>query len=97
MTAGFDAIISLTATGQPAGVTVGFSPSTITGVGNFDDDAQRGLVHGLGNYAILVTGTSGGLIRTTPIYLTVIPPASFTVSVAPPACLCRKAFPAPLP
>ena len=85
VTAGFDAIISLTATGQPAGVTVGFSPSTITGAGTSTMTLSVASSTGLGNYAILVTGTSGGLIRTTPIYLTVIPPASFTVSVAPPA------------
>ncbi len=33
VTGGFDSAISLSATGQPAGVTVGFNPTSITGAG----------------------------------------------------------------
>jgi YVTN family beta-propeller protein len=85
VTGGFNSVIGLSASGLPVGVTVGFSPTSITGAGTSNMIVNVASSTALGTYAILVTGTSGGLIQTTTVYLTVIPAPSFTISVAPPA------------
>jgi subtilase family serine protease len=87
---GFDSAISLSATGQPAGVTIGFSPTSITGAGTSVMTMTVSLTTVTGTYKITVTGTAGSTTKTASVTLKVtkaIPnfavsasPTSFTVS-----------------
>ena len=81
---GFGAAISLSETGQPTGVTVALSPTTITGAGTSTMTITVGSSAVPGTYAIKVTGTSGSIteICTVSLIVTKAPPA-FTVSAAP--------------
>jgi subtilase family serine protease len=78
----FSSSINLTASGAPSGVTVGFSPSSITGAGS--SLATFTVLPGTptGTYPITITGTSGSLTQTTTVSLTVTA-AGFTVSASP--------------
>jgi len=84
-TGGFDSAVSLTATGQPTGVTVGFSPASITGTGTSTMTMTVASSTATGTFSITVTGTSGSTIETTIVSLTVTATASpnFTISAAP--------------
>ena len=84
VTGGFDSAISLSATGQPTGVTVGFSPASITGAGTSTMTLTVASSTATGTYHITVTGTSGSTIETTTVSLTVtrIKP-NFTISASP--------------
>ena len=70
---GFNAAIALTASGQPTGVTVGFSPSSIAAPGAGTSTATFTVASStaLGTYTITITGTGGSLTRTTTVNLTV--------------------------
>jgi subtilase family serine protease len=84
VTGGFDSAISLSATGQPSGVTVSFSPASITGAGTSTMTMTVGTSVGIGTYTITVTGTSGSAVETTTVSLSVTRPvSSFTVSASP--------------
>jgi kumamolisin len=64
---GFNSAIALSATGQPSGVTVSFSPSSIAapGSGTSDMDISVSRNAAIGTYPITITGTGGGLTHTT--------------------------------
>ncbi len=81
---GFDSSISLSATGQPSGVTVTFSPTSITGAGTSTMTIIVGASTASGTYGIRVTGTSGSITEICTVSLTVgkAPPA-FTISASP--------------
>jgi subtilase family serine protease len=84
VTGGFDSAVSLSATGQPTGVTITFSPSTITGSGTSTMTIAVGSTTAPGAYSITVTGTSGSIAETTTVNLTVTAPASnFTIAASP--------------
>jgi len=84
---GFSAAISLSATGQPSGVTVGFNPNPIAapGSGTSIMTMMVGSSTATGTYTITVTGTGGGLTHTTTVSLTVTAAttADFTLSASP--------------
>ncbi len=82
---GFSSAISLTASGQPAGVTVGFSPGSITGAGTATMSITVGASVATGTYPITVTGTSGSTTATTTVTLTVTSggSGSFALSASP--------------
>lgn len=84
VTGGFGSAISLSATGQPAGVTVGFSPASITGAGTSTITLTVASSTATGTYHITVTGTSGSTLETTKVSLTVtrVKP-NFTISASP--------------
>ncbi len=70
---GFDSAITLSATGQPTGVTVGFSPNPIA-AGSSSSTMTMTVAAGTaagGPYTITVTGTSGVLTATTTVSLTI--------------------------
>jgi subtilase family serine protease len=80
---GFATAITLAATGQPSGVTVNFSPASITGSGASTVSFQVAANAAAGVYPITVTGTSGGLKQTATVNLTVaVPTFSLTTSVS---------------
>jgi hypothetical protein len=70
---GFSNAISLSASGQPAGVTVSFSPASIAapGSGTSTMNITVGSTVTAGTYTITVTGTGGSITHTTPVSLTV--------------------------
>ncbi len=70
---GFDAAISLSATGMPSGVTVGFNPQTIPapGSGNSAMTITVAASTPVGNYPIIVAGNGGGVQQNTTVTLTV--------------------------
>ena len=64
---GFNSAIALTASGQPSGVTVSFSPASIAapGSGTSDMDLTVSKKAAVGTYPITITGKGGGLTHTT--------------------------------
>ncbi len=84
VTGGFDSAVSLTATGQPTGVTVGFSPTSITGDGTSTLTMTVASSTVAGTYSITVTGTSGSTTETTAVSLKVTGPnPNFTIRASP--------------
>lgn len=84
VTGGFNSAISLSASGQPSGVTVGFSPSSITGAGTSSMNITVASTTATGTYPITVTGTSGSTVHTTTVTLTVTGTAAgFSISASP--------------
>jgi subtilase family serine protease len=85
VTGGFDSAVTLSASGQPTGVTVGFSPGSITGTGTSTMTITVAATTVTGTYPITVTGTSGSITETTTVTLTVTSQAgaNFTISASP--------------
>ena len=84
---GFDSAIALSATGQPAGVTVSFNPSSIAAPGSGTSGVTLAVASttATGTYPIVVTGTGGGITHTATISLTVTsaPVPAFTLAALP--------------
>ena len=84
VTGGFSGMISLTASGQPSGVNVGFNPTSITGAGTSVFTMTVSASTAPGTYPITVTGTSGSIVATTTVSLTVTGTSpNFTISASP--------------
>ena len=85
VTGGFNSSIALSASGQPTGVTVGFSPTSITGAGTSTMTLTVAASTATGTYNITVSGTSGSTVETTSVSLTVTstPTPAFTISASP--------------
>jgi len=80
----FSSAISLSATGQPAGVTVTFSPTSITGAGTSTITFAVGASVAPGTYRITVTGTSGSIKEAVALTLTVTKASpDYTISASP--------------
>jgi subtilase family serine protease len=79
---GFDSAIALSATGQPAGVTVTFSPSSIASPGSGASTMTMTVASTTtaGTYPIKITGTSGSLQNSATVTLVV---TDFSFSVTP--------------
>lgn len=82
-TGSFNGAITLTASGQPSGVTVSFSPTSITGAGTSTMTMAVGSSVAPGTYTITVTGTSGSITETTTATLTVTAAGSFSLKASP--------------
>jgi subtilase family serine protease len=86
---GFDSAVALSASGQPAGVTVSFSPTSIAAPGSGTSKATLTVASttATGTYPITVTGTGGGITHTATVTLTVTAAATpaFTLSASPTA------------
>ncbi|MFZ0631880.1 MAG: protease pro-enzyme activation domain-containing protein [Acidobacteriaceae bacterium] len=84
VTGGFDSAVALSASGQPSGVTIGFSPTSITGAGSSSMSISVSSSTTPGTYTITVKGTSGSTVETTTVSLTVTSStAGFSVSANP--------------
>jgi subtilase family serine protease len=70
---GFSSPVSFTATGQPSGVTVSFSPASIAapGSGTTDMNISVSRTAKTGTYPITITATGGGVTHTTTLSLQV--------------------------
>jgi hypothetical protein len=68
---GFDAAISLSASGVPSGVTASFSPSSIAAPGSGTSDFNLTVARNAarGTYTITITGTGGGKTESTTLTL----------------------------
>jgi len=86
---GFNAAVALTASGQPTGVTVTFSPTSIAAPGSGSSTMSIAVASttAAGTYTITVTGTGGGVTQNTSVSLTVTAPAGadFSISASPTA------------
>ena len=83
VTDGFDSTITLSASGQPTGVTVEFG-SNLTGAGSTSMTITVGSTVTPGTYPITITGTSGSTVETTTYTLMVTgTTAGFSVSASP--------------
>jgi len=84
---GFDSAVALTASGQPTGVTVSFSPTSIAAPGSGTSTATLTVASttATGTYSITVTGTGGSITHTATISLTVTAAATpaFTLAASP--------------
>ena len=85
---GFNSPVTLSASvsGPSTGVTIGFSPTSITGTGSSTMSISVGSSATTGTYTITITGTpASGTAETTTVTLTVTAPvaASFSISVSP--------------
>ncbi|HSS78476.1 MAG TPA: protease pro-enzyme activation domain-containing protein, partial [Thermoanaerobaculia bacterium] len=70
---GFNAAVALSASGQPTGVTVSFSPSSIAAPGSGTSSVSITVASTtvVGTYPITITGTGGSKTHTTTLMLTV--------------------------
>jgi len=84
VTGGFSGSITLTASGQPSGVTVGFTTNPISAGNSTSMTITVASGTAAGTYPITVTGTSGSTVQTTTVTLT-IPGATpnFSISANP--------------
>jgi len=84
---GFNSAIALSATGQPAGVTVTFNPASVAapGAGTSTMTITVASTVTPASYPITVTGTGGGITHTSTVTLTVPAPPGFSVSASPAA------------
>ena len=82
---GFSSAVALTASGQPTGATVSFSPASITGSGTSTMTMAVASTVAAGTYTITVTGTGGGITQTATVSLIVTAPVTgaFTIAVSP--------------
>ena len=82
---GFSTPVVLSTSTLPNGVTVGFSPGSITGTGTSTLTFTVASSAATGTYPITVTGTAGAIVETTTVNLTVSAPvaSNFTISVSP--------------
>jgi kumamolisin len=83
---GFSSAIALSASGQPSGVTVTFSPTSIAAPGSGTSTMTLAVAAGTGpgTYPITVSGIGGGLTQTATVSLTITAPsANFTISASP--------------
>jgi subtilase family serine protease len=84
---GFNSAVSLSATGQPAGVTVSFSPTSIAAPGSGSSTMSMVVASttAAGTYTITVSGTGGGTTHTATVSLTVttVAAGNFTLSASP--------------
>ena len=64
---GFDSAVALSASGQPTGVTISFSPASIAAPGSGTSDMTQTVSRtaATGTYPITITGTGGGITQTT--------------------------------
>ena len=70
-TAGSPQTVNLSASGQPSGVTVAFSPSSVTSGGSSTVTISTSTSTAAGTYRITITGTGTSITRTTTFTLTV--------------------------
>lgn len=84
---GFSVPVTLSASGMPTGVTVGFSSSTVTGKAPVTATVTAAANAAAKSSIVTIVGTGGGLTQTMPIALTVTAPTFSLTSGASSATL----------
>lgn len=82
--AGFTGTTTFTATGNPSGSTVTFSPASITSSGTVTATVSN-LNGGEGFYPIVITATSGAITKIVNVYLNVIEGTFLPITLSTPA------------
>jgi uncharacterized membrane protein len=86
VTTGSAQSVSLSATGQPSGTTVSFSPASVTAGGSSAMTIDVGSGTASGTYTITVTGTGPSATHSATVSLTVTPSSSdFSIAASPTA------------
>ncbi len=82
---GFDSAVTVSASGEPTGVTITFNPTSITGTGSSTMSIVVASTVAAGTYTITVSGKSGSTTETTTVSLTVttVSTGTFTITVSP--------------
>ncbi|HVT12211.1 MAG TPA: protease pro-enzyme activation domain-containing protein [Fimbriimonadaceae bacterium] len=78
----FAGVVGLSVSGLPAGAGASFSPATITGAGSSTLTVTTSSSTPGGTYTITITGTSGSLVHSTTVRMTVNVP-NFTLVATP--------------
>jgi hypothetical protein len=78
VTNGGSQTVSLSASGQPTGATVGFNPTSVTAGGSSTMTVNVAATTATGTYTITVTGTGTSATHTTSVTLTVTTPVTGT-------------------
>ena len=80
---GFQSPVVLSASGLPKGVTASFAPSSIPAPGSGTSTLTLAAASGTvsGSYNLTITAVGGGVTKTQPISLVVLPPPSFTLAL----------------
>jgi len=76
VTDGFSSAITLSASGQPAGVTIAFNPASITGAGTSTMTLTVAAGTALGTYPVTITAAGGGLSQSALVTLQIYVPAT---------------------
>ena len=84
---GFTAPITLSVSGQPAGVTAGFGTASMSAPGTATLMVTVGSNVAAGSYPLVISAVGGNVTRTLSVTLVVVsaPKATFAISVAAPA------------
>jgi hypothetical protein len=82
---GFTGLVSLGASGQPSGVSVSFSPTSVPGSGSSTMTVTVGSTTIPGAYTLTISGTSGSLSHSTTVTLVVSSSSTpdFSISASP--------------
>ncbi len=78
---GFSGSVSLSASGQPSGLSASFATGSTAGTTNVTFTASSSIT--AGTYPVSITGTSGSISNSITINVTVTAPASFSLSASP--------------
>ena len=83
---GFSGVVTLSASGLPAGTTASFSPATVTGSGSSTLTVTTSGTTPVGTSSLTITGTSGTLTHSAGVTLNVSatpPPPDYTLTATP--------------
>jgi hypothetical protein len=80
---GFSGNVSLSVSGLPSGAGGSFNPTSVTGSGNSTLTVTTSSSTPVGTYTLTVKGTSGSLVHSNTVSLTVNPPPDFSISATP--------------
>ena len=78
---GFTGTVNLSTSTSPSGLTASCSPSSISGGSGTSTCTLNSSTQG--SYTVTVTGTSGSLVHSTSVSISVTSPPDFTVSASP--------------
>jgi len=70
---GFSGTVTFSATGVPTGASASFNPTSVNGLGSSTMTVTTGGSTPTGNHTLTVRGTSGSMLHTAPVTLTVNP------------------------
>ncbi|HEX9979536.1 MAG TPA: zinc-dependent metalloprotease family protein [Flavobacterium sp.] len=93
---GFSGTTTFAATGQPAGVDVTFSPSSVTADGDVTVTVSNTNGAAAGLYNIIITATSGSVSRTVPLYFSLFSSSFAETSITSPANLATGQSTSPI-
>jgi uncharacterized membrane protein len=82
---GFSGIVTFSASGLPANATASFNPTTVTGSGSSTLTVTTNNTTATGTFTVTITGTSGTLVHSTTVSLTVnpAPVGDFSIGALP--------------